>query len=101
MIVAIARANLLFPLNLGRCYLYIGLLTYSLLRPPSFPPKCPSLPPSLPTLHHTTAEGETCLHTELVVRFKELLRAMLQYVKTRHSHGVSWNPNGKPLTAAP
>jgi len=47
----------------------------------------------------TAAEGEACLHTELVGRFKELLRAMLQYVKTRHPQGVSWNPNGKTLSA--
>ena len=47
------------------------------------------------------AEGEICGHTQLVQRFKELQRSMLNYVKTRHANGVRWNPNGSPLRQAP
>jgi hypothetical protein len=32
-----------------------------------------------------------------VHRFKTLMRALLEYVKTRHPKGLSWNPDGKTL----
>ena len=45
--------------------------------------------------------GETSAEVELVKRFKEVIRSILQYVKARHAQGISWNPGGSVLKSFP
>jgi hypothetical protein len=45
--------------------------------------------------------AEVHLEVELVKRFKDVIRSILQYVKARHAQGISWNPGGSVLKSFP